>query len=744
MVKKRLLWLVVLAVTLVLSICLAACGNKATRYSITWETDETATVKVEGSDTLPEEAKENSTITFTVELKDGYELTSVYVNDRAVAADGSGKYNIVIRGETTISVETTEIVQSVAVSTNPTKMVYYAGETLDTAGMEVEVTYATGRKAKETNYSVVYEKGNAFSLGDTSFTVKYRGVESAPVVFDSAIEVLITIDPSGGTLDEAYITTLEANTELHNVAENEGIITFSFAALSAPVALPTAEMWSRGEEGDFTFTGWSGGATEISVDTAISTVYEVQYNARLLSLESIGYVNEMVGEELVPYLVIKGTFSAAKTAYLFLYEGNDKVELKGDTIGDENTQRGDPFELKFDLRKLVEKQYVGKWMDIKFVAADGDRTETQEIIISDYPEDFVDLDQILVNGSYAYSFQTYNGALKAVYSNYFMNEYTMTASVDDKGNAVVTFNGTVDKQYAGNAACIDVELNGIHEFYGEIDENGQYTVVVNLGGYALNADGYFHFRIVKSVTDNSVVFKDGDGNLLNAGCINDDLEVMTIGLIENQGALRVANSDDTAVYYVGKGKWGGIVLRGVNEAVQMTGVTLESKDGKPWLVINGSYSDKFNETTIVEYLKADMFAEILNNADSAAGSVSGDWTGTTLTHESAEGAPATILVEANADGWKVYLDLSARNNTIGEVLFVHFSLDGATGTNLESTNIDMETKITFTEADGDKVEFSLGEFTAWGGHVVSIYVKADATATPETPETPETTETAQA
>ena len=735
MAKKKLLWIIVLAVITVFAVCLAACGDKATRYSIKWEVSENATVTVEDSDELPSEAKEGSTVSFTVEADKGYEVSAVRVNDRTVSADSSGKYNVIIRSDTTIKVETEDTVESVTVSTNPATMTYYEGQTLDPEGMVVSVKYAgSGKTEAVTNYTVVYQNGNAFALGDTFFSVKYLGVESAPVQLTKAVEVLITIDPAGGTLDAGYLSGLQENSELHDVAQDEdGVITFSYSEITADIALPTADMWTRGEEGDYTFTGWTNGATKIAADNVTSQTYEAQYRAGLLKLTHVEYRNEQVGDELVPYLVIEGTFNAATEAYLFLYEGNKNIELTGDVVGGEGTKRGDPFELKFDMRKLTAKgeedpSYIGAWFDIKFVASDGEREETQEIPIDDYADvdNFVDTEQVLVNGAYAFSFATYDGGngnmLKALYQNYFMNEYTMEASVDDEGNAVVTFKGTVDKnKYAGKAACIDVELNGIHEFFGAIDENGQYTVVVNLGGYALNADGYFHFRIVESVTDNTVVHKEAEGNLLNAGCQNDNLETISVGLIENNGALRVANSDDTAVYYVGKGMWGGIVLRGVNEAVEITGVTLETKNEKPYLVINGTYSDKFTEETIIPYLKADMFAELLNNGDASSGSVSTDWNGTQLTYE---GDNATILVEADAGGWKVYLDLSARNNLIGEVLFVHFSLDGATGTNLESTNIDTETKITFTETDGDKIEFSLGEFTTWGGHVVSIYVKA--------------------
>ena len=726
---KRKAWITILMFALALVIgvfTLSACGG--TKYAVTWDVEDGATVKVEGYTELPTEVKEGDSLVITVETETGWEVSAVRVNDRAVTAK-EGKYTVAVTPDTTISAETEEVVSSVSVTNKPSKLVYIAGETLDTTGMVVEVEYGTGRTANEINYTIVYENGSTFSLGDTGFKVKFKGVESDTVALTSSVEVKIEIDPAGGTVSEGYIATLRENADLHNLnVDANGVITFTYAELATSVLLPTEDQWSRGEDGDYVFTSWTGGATEIAVDNAASNKYTAAYKAVLLALEGIKYENVTEGDEVVPYLIIEGTFKAAKTAYLYLYEGNDKVELVGDSVGDENTQRGDEFELKFDMRKLVEKNYVGKWMDIKFVAEEGENKEVQEILLSDYPEDFVDLDQIIVNGDYSYSFATYNGLLKALYSNYFKNEYTMVASTDKDGNAVLTINGVVDTKWAGKTVVIDftaISKDGDDVKYAVVNADGSYTIEFNFKNYNLNTDGYAHFRIVESEADSSnVLYKDGDGNLLNAGCQNTDLEIMNFGLIENNGALRVSNADGTAVYYVGKGKWNGIVIRGVNESMQMTGVTLATKNDKPCLVIEGTYGAAYNDT-IIEALTGNLFAELLNNGDSSSGSISGDWTGTTLVYQSDNpDTPATIFVEAADGAWKIYLDLSARNNTIGEVLFVHFSFEGNTGTNLESTNIDAETKITFTETDGDKIEFSLGEFTTWGGHVVSVYVKA--------------------
>ena len=741
MAKKKLLWIIVLAVITVFAVCLAACGDKATRYSIKWEVSENATVTVEDSDELPSEAKEGSTVSFTVEADKGYEVSAVRVNDRTVSADSSGKYNVIIRSDTTIKVETEDNVESVTVSTNPSTMTYYEGQTLDPEGMVVSVKYAgSGKTETVTNYTVVYQNGNAFALGDTSFSVKYLGVESAPVQLTKAVEVLITIDPAGGTLDAGYLSGLQENSELHDVAQDEdGVITFSYSAITSPVELPLFTMWNKGEQtGDFIFLNWNVSLrtgeenisdTEIAATNLVSRTYTANYIANLVDVTSVSYVLE----ENVPYLVIEGTYKAATQLTLFFHEGNKNITLEGDSFGGAEAKRGEAFKLKFDMRKLAEQKdedgnpidYLGSWLDIKLVAVMDGIEESQDI-----SSNGVDLNQNINDGSYVYKFADYNGALKAIVTVYFQHEFTFSAEVNKDGDLVVTFTGTVNKEFAGNAVQIDTWSNDSDVAVGEIDEDGKYTVELTITDTPLDTDGYFHLKIVESVDNSTEVAKPNDeANLPNNDCANDNLEIVNFGLIENNYGLKASNETGTRAFYVGFGKWGGFVFRGVNESVEkaeieITGVTLETKNEKPYLVVSGTYLDTLSNEDITTIMTTDLFAELLNNGDASSGSVSTDWTGTQLTYVGTEDAPATVLLEVSEGTWKMYLDLSARNNTIGEVLFSHLSFTGSAGTNLESTNIDTETKITFTETDGDKIEFSLGEFTTWGGHVVSIYVKA--------------------
>ena len=649
MAKKKLLWIIVLAVITVFAVCLAACGDKATRYSIKWEVSENATVTVEDSDELPSEAKEGSTVSFTVEADKGYEVSAVRVNDRTVSADSSGKYNVIIRSDTTIKVETEDTVESIAVTTNPSTMTYYEGQTLDPEGMVVSVKYAgSGKTETVTNYTVVYQNGNAFALGDTFFSVKYLGVESAPVQLTKAVEVLITIDPAGGTLDTDYLEGLKTNTELHNVAQDEdGVITFSYSAITSPVELPLFTMWNKGEQtGDFIFLNWNVSLrtgeenisdTEIAATNLVSRTYTANYIANLVDVTSVSYVLE----ENVPYLVIEGTYKAATQLTLFFHEGNKNITLEGDSFGGAEAKRGEAFKLKFDMRKLAEQKdedgnpidYLGSWLDIKLVAVMDGIEESQDI-----SSNGVDLNQNINDGSYVYKFADYNGALKAVVTVYFQHEFTFSAEVNKDGDLVVTFTGTVNKEFAGNAVQIDTWSNDSDVAVGEIDKDGNYTVELTITDTPLDTDGYFHLKIVESVDNSTEVAKPNDeANLPNNDCANDNLEIVNFGLIENNYGLKVSNETGTRAFYVGFGKWGGFVFRGVNESVEkakieITGVTLETKNEKPYLVVSGTYLDTLTDDDIISIMTTDLFAELLNNGDASSGSVSTDWTGTQLSY----------------------------------------------------------------------------------------------------------------
>lgn len=720
--KRLILTTLLVLVAVLATTVLAACGTK---YAVTWDVSEHATVTVDGAKNLPADIAADSTITFTVQPAAGYEISAVRVNGRAITKDKSGNYNTIVKSDITIKVETVEKVKSVSVSTKPTTLTYYAGEEVDTTGMVVEVNYETGTKKVVTDYTIEYPSNTGvFVVGDTEFAVAYNGITSEPVALAAAVEVKVAFDPKGGKIDDAYVAALRGNKELHNVTvADDGVVSFTYAEITAPIALPTAAQWTKGQFGDYRFVGWTGiDATEIAVTNNLSVTLTVSYKAGLLNIDTVGYKLEKVKEGDVeveiPFLVIAGKFNAATEAYLYLYEGNDDVEFVGDTVGGEGTKRGDAFELKFDMRKLtaaeLENKYEGKWMDIKFVAVENGQKEVMEIDFADYEDvsALVDTNQAIVSGDYIYNFRVYDDRyLKAVYAPYFYNDYTMTSKVDDSGNVILTISGNVSaEKYAGKTVTIDFWTGATYAASATIDAEGKYTVSLNLSEQPLSTDGYAHIAIYEN-EGGDLLFKDGnDGNLSNDTWKNAPEDKYTVGLIEDSNALRCANTDGTKVYYVGKGKWGGIVIYGKNESILQTGVTLTMKNDKPCIEIDGTYGSMFTQETAEAKLKDDLKADLQNNADGNSGSTNPDWGEPTALSLEA----GTIIVEVGTDGtWKVFLDLSARENVAGERLFSHYN-----GGNLVSDNI-AEASITY-----NGLKYTLGVFIGWYSNLVTIIVAA--------------------
>ncbi|MBP5242303.1 MAG: hypothetical protein J6Z36_01260, partial [Clostridia bacterium] len=395
--------------------------------------------------------------------------------------------------------------------------------------------------------------------------------------------------------------------------------------------------------GDFTFLNWTNNATSIAANATASATYTANYNAKLLVLTNIYYENVAEGEETVPYLIVEGTFKAAEKAYLFLYEGNRQISLKGTEI---TGQRDEAFELKFDLRELTKavaedgSSFQGAWMDIKFRAEFGDIVEEMAIDLNNYADDFADVDQQIVNGGYSFYFQVYepaNGArdLKAVYGEYKYS-YDMTFE-----NGALKISGVVyDPQLFGKAVKIDLNTAETTA-YGAIDGEGKWTVVIDMDGLPRDTTGYAHFAVVESVPTEEVptpaeVYRDGsDGNLANGKWVTEQAtEVYGVDLITGKAIREASNTD--RVFYIGDGKWGGIIAYVRSERVSNEAMSLEVIEGKVYVVYSGEggYASK-------EQAESDLkatFAYVDVMEDTA-------WTSVVLSDINAETPVSNIIIE---------------------------------------------------------------------------------------------------
>jgi len=565
----------------------ASSSEQVTTYALTWNVPSHATVSVDSASSLPSSVQNGTSLSFSVTVEDGYQVTSVKANSKRLTAS-SGKYTVKISADTTIAVEIEEIVSSIAVTTNPSKMVYFAGESVDVTGMVVTATYKTGRTAALTAGSDGYTVSpSVFVGGETSFQVVY-GEKSVEVALSDRVEYLVTIDPNGGTIADSYLGSLKALSLKNYAVSSTGVVTFSYYnSLAASVALPSKDQLSKT---DYEFLSWGDAPTSISNTTAASVSATATWQAQLVELESC----ELIAEENVPYLVIKGKYKAATEVYLYLYEGNKKISLKGDTY---TGVRGDEFTCKFDLTKLASAvaedgtSFDGAWMDIRFNATLGDREESMEIFTGDNTnlQTPCDVTTKLHLGAYNYLFAVYNNALKVYYTYSCMN-YSF-AMAKDGAKDYLTFSGKIlDSKFFGDTLGVSAYVSAESDLYtGVIGNDGSFSIAIPLQDFVTqDTNGFFHATITD--TAGAIVYGGSNKNLLVADCTT-TMPTVTKGTVGGDivSAVSYQSTVDGLVYYVGYA-WDGLMIYVKDERLTFDKVDLAMKNSVVYYVVSGTYT----------------------------------------------------------------------------------------------------------------------------------------------------------
>jgi len=149
---------------------------------------------------------------------------------------------------TTQAITVNSALQSIAITTNPTKMEYTEGETFDKTGMVVTATYANGETKEVETYTVTPE-GALNTVGTQTMTVHYteNGTEKT-----ATLDVTVKAYPT-------YSVTFKVKGQDDNVqTETVG---------KAGVFVPE----TPANIGDYTFAGWS--TTEVSEETTTAPTY---------------------------------------------------------------------------------------------------------------------------------------------------------------------------------------------------------------------------------------------------------------------------------------------------------------------------------------------------------------------------------------------------------------------------------------------------------------------------------------
>lgn len=625
--SKRLLLVMLLCVIMVVSLALTACNGG--KHVITWKIDEHATVIVEGAKKLPEKAKDGEAIEFTITTEAGYVVDEVLRDNKTVNANSSGKYSVTVSADVTITVTTKREISGIKVTQKPTKLTYEAGETLDKTGMVVQLEHTVGEPETITDYRIRYQGGTAasgFQLGDKTFQV-YYDEHFATVELDDVVAAHITLDLVGATVSDDYIATLSAIEGIQDVKQENGLVTFKFTApLTDNLPLPTRAQIAKGEEeGDYVFNAWQINGegdwiSSLSSETVTSQVLKANFTAHLAVLDSVDY--EAV--EGIPYLVVNGTFKAAKSVYVLLTEGNRKISFAYDKDA-ASGNRGESFTLRVNMLEIVTAtaqdggSFVGPWLDLRLAYDVDGRTENMELPYN------ASYEQISVrdgNDNFRFGFAQWGGNLKVAIT--VVTPYTYTLSVDNTDDVLtLTISGKIVKAldtFVGAKVVIDWWMNAtIGPVEAVIAEDGSWEIVFELSpenGFILDTLGYAHFKIVDNT--GSEMYKDGnDGNLLaNALENRDDLTHHDIPHGQFNGdSLEISNSAGTMVYYVGIPDWDAIVIYGLNPLAPQFSVS-----GDVELKV-----DDFGEPTKVFYLvkltveknltEDQVFAIVLGNID---------------------------------------------------------------------------------------------------------------------------------
>jgi len=605
--KKRKLITGLLALNLLTlgAVSLAACGGdnkeqsgekEAETFAIKRTVADHAKVKVGSSETLPTTAKAEEKIEFTVTVDDGYEVSAVKFNNKKITAK-NGLYSITITKESTLVVEVNEAVGELKVTSQPSKLVYYAGDEFDATGMVVEVEYGTGRKETlelgDKGYSVY---PSVFEGGETQIEVLFGG-KSVVVQLEQKVEYIVTIDPKGGTISEEYLANLAA-LKLNNYSvSEEGVISFTyFDNLPSAIDLPTDKEITKG---DSIFVGW-GYEESISNFSKESVHAEANWQIGLVDVSKL----DLEVEENVPYLVIEGKYRAANEVYLYLYEGNAKVSLLGDTYKGEH---GADFKVKFDLTRLsgVENpdEYVGKWMDIRFNAKFGEKEESMEIY-SDKVD--VDTSKVIKSNLIAYSFHVYEKKMKVAFT-YSKMDYTLEGiSESYQGEEIdyLKIDGAVSKDYAGKYIEVTWYQGSETEGHGSvIDSDGKFSIKYPLSLISTQKTNAFaHVGIYDSAEKNETLYGGTSTNLLiaDSGTAFPKLP-KKLGDITN--AFKYVGKNGLT-YYIGYA-WEGLMVYCRDESnlkeVTLDSASLRLTEGKVYYVLTGTSIGYNSENFIYDF-----------------------------------------------------------------------------------------------------------------------------------------------
>lgn len=608
MSKKNIILSCLLAVLLVCTCMLmTACAKN---YEVKWNVDSNATVVVEGSKKLPSKAEENSAITFTAEGKAGYQIASVTYKigskERPLNAK-DGKYTVTVSGELEIIVKSEKAIESVSAAMKSDAKTYYTGDELDLADVTVTAHYKTGDSEPVTNYSVNYASEDvvAFSRGDTGFTVTYKGVTSDPVTFASPVETKVVLNVRGGTISDTAFNALQTNQLLKNVTkDNDGLVSFTFADISTENAIDVpVDVEFPEDEGGWSFKNWKsmdlGAIDKISNDTiTTSTELNAIYNVNILQIKKVNL--ELV--EGAPYLKIDVEFLGNGTVYPYLYEGNQKISLKGDDVA---AVKGETKTISVPLTQLAEASseeldsFENKWMDICVsTTIHGIRYSTS--VVLDAETDVADVGSMIHDDNNVYKLHYYYMDGK-VELKVFFQTYEYSYSIDAKevdgvpslvieGQLAASFEDDFAKLAGGKVSI------GTWGLTGTIADDGSWKIVAALKDIEMSTKVAGAITFESADGDDYIEITANGEKFSIAACTN----VLPYSGTAYGNPKYYYETKTFGIYQVTYGSdWNEPFLEvaNVDKTVDFGKMELVAEDSKPYVVISGTYGKGYTVET---------------------------------------------------------------------------------------------------------------------------------------------------
>ncbi len=463
------------------------------KYTVTWQSGSSFTFTTETGEALPatQEVDNGSSLKFKVAVNDNtMGVTKVVAGDDTLTADENGVYTVVVNDDITVSALVQKLtVVSIEVTTAPTKMEYFAGDTLDKTGMVVTATYNNGVTGAITDYEVRYAYGTALSTGDTAVTIAVGSLTCEltgltvrdHVPFTNVAVTLTTVEGKPvltvtGTLGDATMASLAIKgCGKHNATLNGKDFTIT-------VDLATVIAGAKGGDWlDLQLYHSASDYIDLTDSQATDMSATVIYEGRKYFFASYESALKIVWEDAEPFKALSTTLEVVGGVPTLKVTGtlgtapNAKLDIKG--CGQyEATYSGEgnkDFTISVNLATALASSKAGDWLDLKLYYGES-YTDLYKEQATNYNASFIHEGRKYFFASWGPSDDAPQ-ALKIVWAEVGLFE-TLTATLEEvDGIPTLVIRGTL-----GTAAEAKLDIKNCGQYTAEYSGEGNRDFVISV------------------------------------------------------------------------------------------------------------------------------------------------------------------------------------------------------------------------------------------------------------------------